>query len=92
MPPQETEEIRISDAIRSLDTRNCDNIANAARIYKESYQKLRARLLGRLPSSSRGGHNKLLSEAKEATLCVYLNRFIALGRPCKKNIFGLEQI
>ena len=92
MPPRETEEIQISDAIRSLDTGNCDNIANAARMYKVSYQKLRARRLGQLPSSSRDGHNKLLSEAEEAALCLYLNRCIALGRPCKKNIFGLEQI
>jgi len=37
---------------------------------------------GRTPT--RGGHNKLLSEAQEEALTVYLDRCIFLGRPSKK--------
>jgi hypothetical protein len=46
MSLQEAEEIPISIAISALDTGDCDNIADAARMYKVCYKKLRARRLG----------------------------------------------
>ena len=40
MPPQETEEVRISNAIKALDAGDYDTITKAVQVFKVSYQKL----------------------------------------------------
>jgi hypothetical protein len=55
-------ESRIVEAIEYIQLNPHTKIALVTRSYNVSYYKLRARLNGRPPSSSRGGHNKKLSE------------------------------
>jgi hypothetical protein len=62
MPPRETEEVRIAKAIKALDNNEFETMKDATFAFKVGYQKLRARQLGRPPSLTRSGHNKLLSE------------------------------
>ena len=40
MPPRETEEVRIANAIKALDAGDYDTITEAAQVFKVSYQKL----------------------------------------------------
>ena len=87
MPPQtvaQAEESRIANAIEDLNNGKFFTTAEAARVHKVNYQKLRARRLGRAPKSTVGGLNKTLSPDQEAALCLYMNRCVALGHLAKK--------
>ncbi|RFU31685.1 hypothetical protein B7463_g4640, partial [Scytalidium lignicola] len=74
-------ESRIAEAIEYIQLNPHAKIAPIARSFNVPYQKLRARLIGRNPSSSRGGHNKKLSEPQETALKDYMMLLYHSGTP-----------
>ncbi len=77
------EEEKVQRAIQILSENPGMKIAKAARITRAPYDRLRGRLAGKLPSTSRGGHNKKLSTVEDDALKDYLYLLVAhqLGRP-----------
>jgi len=55
------------------------NIAKLARDFRVPQGRLQARIEGRASRSERGGTNRLLSEAEEAAVCLYLKRLDTIG-------------
>jgi hypothetical protein len=75
-------ESRIQVAIQAFENGEYPSMRACAIAFEVPYQKLQARLHGR--STTRGGHNKALSDEQEKALTTYLDRCIYLGRPSKK--------
>ncbi len=66
------EEEKVQLAIKLLAQNPSLKIAQAARTTRAPYNRLRGRLAGKPPSSSRGGHNKKLSTIEDNALKDYL--------------------
>ena len=60
-------------------------VKEVARLFNCSYFRLLARSHGRRPSSSRGGHNKKLSEPEDSALKDYLLMLYYAGTPANVN-------
>ncbi|PVH69795.1 hypothetical protein DL98DRAFT_438275, partial [Cadophora sp. DSE1049] len=85
--PTADEEERMRKAIEEVRNKRFSSIYAAAKKWCVNYDIMRGRMKGRKPNSSRGGRNKRLDDAEEATLVLYCQRLIKLGdNPGRKDI------
>ena len=81
-------ETRISKALQFISENPHLQIAKVARQYTVLYYRLRARLQGRPPQISKGGHNTALSLVQDTALKAYVRFLIILG--AKPGLKGLR--
>ena len=81
MPPKvDHKEQKVQDVINLLQRKPTMKVLAAARKTRCSYDRLRRRLKGIPPSSSRGGHNKKLGKVEDYVLKDYLFMCYNMGR------------
>ncbi|KAL5315054.1 hypothetical protein ACEPPN_017705 [Leptodophora sp. 'Broadleaf-Isolate-01'] len=83
--PSAIDEVRIAKAIEEVRNKTAPSAIAAAQKWCVNYDVMRARMQGRQPNSSRGGQNKRLNEAQEATLMRHIERLIQLGENPGRN-------
>jgi DDE superfamily endonuclease len=76
------EEDKVQNALSFIEANPGITIAEACRQTRASYDRVRRRLRGVLPSNSRGGHNKKLIEPENNALKDYITMCYNLGKPC----------
>lgn len=77
------QEARVQQAVNAILSGQFDKIAPAAREFDVSYQRLRARLMGRQSRSDRKQVNTRLTAKEDAGLCQYLDCLDDLGPPAR---------
>jgi hypothetical protein len=82
------EETRVLEAVAELELQKKPNFSAAARKYRVPIGRVRRRFFGSSSKIDTGGCNKVLSDAQEQALCLYIDRLDELGAPIRQHMLA----